>query len=205
MKLDRVSKESSAKARSAPAHFGELAQRGGGGVGRALYVEKRLDQRPLLQADAGAVGQRGLLQKALGDFAGAAAADRRNAGDGQHVLDQLLRAGGVDIGQRRQHAGANLAIPARARRERLRAASPRAKPISKRRRQAGGRPRRSRKVFTSPASPSRIFSRRGAGSPSGVERDAQNFRVGGLAVLAAEALQPRLRGCPSPTRKIAPP
>ena len=40
------------------------------------------------------------------------------------------------------------------------------------------------------------FQPRGAGGLGGVERDAQNFRVGGLAVLAAEALEPRLRELP---------
>ena len=46
----------------------------------------------------------GLFEEAVGDFAGAAAADRRDAGDRQQVLDQRLGAGVVGALQRRQHA-----------------------------------------------------------------------------------------------------
>ena len=81
--------------------------------------------------------QRRLVEETVGDFAGAAPADRVDAGDGEQILDQRLGAGVIGALQRRQHAG----LGERALAGRLKMASrlrPRATPRRSRRRQTSG-------------------------------------------------------------------
>ena len=56
-------------------------------------------------ASIGSPDLSGLLEKPVGDLAGAAAADRLDAGDRQEILDQRLGAGVVGAFQRRQNSG----------------------------------------------------------------------------------------------------
>jgi len=169
MKLDRVSNESSR--RRGP------RQR----ISRACAARRRRRRaRPLCRrtprstrASPGRrrrVGERGLLQKALGDFASAAAADRRDAGDGQHVLDSFFAPAASTLDSAASIPAPVSPFPAGATRN-FGERRPRANPISNRRRQAGGRPRRSRKVFTSRRRRAALSAAR-RGSPGGVKRDA---------------------------------
>ena len=73
-------------------------------VGIAGNAEESVQHRPLLRFDRRPRPQRRLLEKAVGDLAGAAAADRVDAGDREQVLDQRLGAGVIGALQRRQHA-----------------------------------------------------------------------------------------------------
>ena len=74
-------------------------------VGIAGNRQECVEHRPLLRLDRRPRPQRRLFQKAVGDFAGAAPADRVDAGDREQVLDQRLGAGVIGALQRRQHAG----------------------------------------------------------------------------------------------------
>ena len=68
-------------------------------------ARKRASACLLLGADVGLRARRGLFEEAIGDFAGAAPADRRDAGDGEQVLDQRLGAGVIGALERGEDAG----------------------------------------------------------------------------------------------------
>ena len=67
--------------------------------------EELFEQPALVGVEPGAGAQVRLLEKAFGDLAGRASAERRNVGDLQQVFDQRARAGLVGAVERRQHAG----------------------------------------------------------------------------------------------------
>ncbi len=71
----------------------------------ALDAQEALDDRDLLGRHAGAVSERRLLQKAVGDLARRASADRGDARDRKKILDEGARALLVGALQHAEHAG----------------------------------------------------------------------------------------------------
>ena len=72
------------------------------GLGRAGDGEEARDHRAGALVEPGAGGERRLLEEAVGDLAGRAAADRADAGDRQQILDDAMRrvvVGAVERGE----------------------------------------------------------------------------------------------------------
>src|SRR5262245_9846232 len=82
----------------------EGAQLGGRLVGIAADGEECFDQRARRLRQRGLRPERRLLEKAVGDLADRAAADRADAGDREQVGDQRVRGLGIGAGERRQYA-----------------------------------------------------------------------------------------------------
>src|SRR5213595_2309464 len=85
-------------------HFGVSRQRAHSGsslVGIALNGEETLDQSTDLAWKPGAGTERGLFEKAIGDFSDRAPAERVNAGDRQQVGHKRMRTLWIGAGERR--------------------------------------------------------------------------------------------------------
>ena len=74
-------------------------------VGIAGNRQERVEHRALLRFDRRTRPQRRLFEKAVGDLARRAPADRVDPGDREQILDQRLGAGVIGALERRQHAG----------------------------------------------------------------------------------------------------
>ncbi len=83
---------------------GKGAQLGRGCVGIAADGEEFLDQRAGLPRQRGLRAERRLLEKAVGDLADRAPADRGDAGDREQVGDQRMCRFRVGAGERGEHA-----------------------------------------------------------------------------------------------------
>ena len=134
----------------------------------------------------------GLFEEAVGDLAGAAAADRRDAGDRQQILDQRLGAGVVGALQRRQHARlGQRALTAAVGEDRLQrppareAAADAAQPDV-------GQAKRGKGAVEQLGVADLDLQRPGAGERRRLQRQRQHFGVGRLDVRPAVALEPGL-------------
>ena len=200
MKPLRRSNASSARPRSSLARIGQAPKLDRRLVGIAGNREEGFEHRALLRFDRLARPQRRLLEEAVGDLAGAAPADRIDAGDRQQILDQRLGAGVVGAFQRRQHARLGERALARADRR-----WPQGRARARRRGADAGARRPAARANAStpsnrPASPSRAASGPPPAAAAASMREREDFRVGGLGVLAAEALEPGLRASRRPGR-----
>ena len=171
--------------------------------------EEASEHRLLSPDRLGSPDARRLFEEAVGDFAGAAPADRVDAGDREQVLDQRPGAGVVGALERRQHAGLGERALSAAVEDRLeRVARARAHAAA-----GAARPRAGASAASTPsnsrASPSRTVERAGAGRRGRLQRERENFGVGGLDVARARSsrgpvwiISPRLarRGRGRPVR-----
>ena len=200
MKPLRSSNESIAASRSRRAALGEAAKLDRGLVGIAGNGQEGVQHRPLLGFDRLARAERSLFEEPVGDLAGAAPADRLDAGDRQQVLDQRFRAGVVGAFQRRQHARLRERALARPIENGVEAAPARDAA-------AQAAPPDLRDVERSEDA----LEQAGVAEPGGeraaprrrrrLETEREHFGVGRLGVVAAEALEPGLRlfaGLPRP-------
>ncbi len=135
--------------------------------------------------------RRGLLEEAIGDFAGAAPADRRDAGDGEQILDERLGAGVVGALERGQNAGLGERAPAVAVDDRLqrapaRQAAPHPAQPDVRQGERGERAVEQARVAEAHRQRPRPrqFGR--------LQRQREDLGVGGLDVRAAVAFEARL-------------
>ena len=135
----------------------------------------------------------GLFEEAVGDFAGAAAADGRDAGDRQQILDQRLGAGVVGALQRRQHARLRQrALAAAVGEDRLQrpparqAAADAAQPDV-------GQAKRGKGAVEQLGVADLDFQRPGAGALGRLQRQREDFGVGRLDVGAAVAFEAGLQ------------
>ena len=169
----------------------QLPELSRGRVGIAGNGEKAPQNVLLLGADIGLRARRGLFEEAIGDFAGAAAADRRDAGDGEQIFDERLGAGVVGALERRQNAGLSERAPAVAVHDRLqrapaRQAAPHPAQPDVRQGERGERAVEQARVAEA------HLQRSGPRQFGRLQRQRENLGVGGLDVLAAVAFEPGL-------------
>ena len=187
----RSSNESSAPRQIEPGVGGQSPEPPRGRVGIAGDGEEAPEHGLLFGADIGLRARRGLFEEAVGDFAGAAPADRGDAGDGEQVLDQRLGAGVVGALERGQHARLasaprRIAVHDRLQRAPAREAAPH--PAQPDFRQA----ERGEHAVEQPRVAEAHRQRPRPGDFGRLQRQRENFGVGGLDVPAAVAFEARL-------------
>ena len=154
-------------------------------------AQERLERRPLLLFDRRPRPQAGLFEKAVGNLAWRAPADRLDPGDREQVLDQRLRAGVIGALQRRQHARLGERALARAAENGLEAQS-----AGDAAAQAPAPRLGNRQAIEDGVEQARVADPRFQHGPAGRRRRLQAKRkhlgVGRLGVTAAETLEPGL-------------
>ena len=175
-----------------PGGLGQAPKRDRRLVGIAGNGEERFQHRALLGCDRLARPQRSLLEKPVGDLAGAAPADRLDAGDRQKILDQRLGAGVVGAFERRQHACLRQRALARPAEDGVEAA-----PAGDAAAEAAAPHVGNFKRFKHAVEEARVADPRGEHAAPRRRRrlkaQREHFGVCRLGVLAAEALEPGLR------------
>ena len=151
--------------------------------------EKAAQDRLLLGAHARVGARGGLFEKAVGDFAGAAAADGRDAGDREQVLDQRLGAGMIGALQAPRARPDCEFAPWPPPLSTASSGRPCASPRRTRRSQTSGRPSAPSTPSNTRASPILHLQRAGAGSVGRLQREREDFGVRRLDVAAPVAFE----------------